>query len=43
MRSASSSFVTIHACDGQTDTDRIATEMPCVALHAVHGKNTATL
>jgi len=35
--SASFSFVTIHASDGCTDreTDRIATAIPCVALHAV--------
>ena len=37
VRSRSFSFVTIHASDGQTDgrTDRIATAIPCVALHAV--------
>ena len=45
IRSALFSFLTIHASDGQTDrqtdgrtdgqTDRIATAIPCVALHAV--------
>jgi len=37
IHSPSFSFVTIHASDRQTDgqTDRIATAIPCVALHAV--------
>ena len=36
IHSASFSFVTIHASDRQTDgrTDRIATAIPCTALHA---------
>jgi len=37
IRSASFSFITIHASDRQAhgQTDRIATAIPCVALHAV--------
>jgi len=36
IRSLSFSFLTIHASDRQMDgqTDRIATAIPCVALHA---------